>query len=409
MLDSVKSYMKEITPGHYDVRLKKDQRGHYLTIGGKHSYELETLDRIKLSKPSVAKYLSSKEKFKVRVVAKNASSNPERVAVLSGINSILNGQNPEPIEDLYHKFYKEITMSDIPNIRHEDIGGLDEVISDLRWSLETPLINRETCEYLGVRPPTGVLFVGPPGVGKSLTGSLIANNTQCNFVPMSVADIASSLHTEMETNIADYFESADHISNITKRPSIIFVDEAERLLYSRADTNQWDKLVTNEMLRTLSSIKGNKNIIFMGATNVPWEIDKAFYREGRIERVVYFPYPDDKGRSKILDVYLKKLPKKEIDVPKLAKDTKGFSGADIKSLCKQASNFAMRRIGKTPEGFQNIKYQDLATSSNGLIMEDFQKAMKSLKVNPRVADSWTRSFSIWNKSLSNEDTGTMYQ
>lgn len=408
-LKLVKQFLEEETNGRYPTRLKRTKEGYSLVIGSSYTdFSLEFLNKVKMKKPSVAGYLKSKAGFKVRVYAREVEDYPENMALLAGLNFLVKDKKPISKKDLYYQFYKELTRTEIGDIRYGDIGGLKDTIDSFRWPIETPLLNKDASEYMGLEIPRGILFAGPPGCGKSLTAAAIANETKCNFLIMDITDIASTLHTENEVKLIEYFDDANHISSKTERPTIVFLDECERLMYSRAYTNQWDILTTNAFLRTFSSVKKQNNVTFIGATNEPWSIDPAFYREGRIEKVMCFPPPNRDGRAEILKIHLADRPASDINIGELSASTEGYSGADLANLCKEASLHAVKRIGGTPDKFQKMSRDELARKKAGLTMEDFEDAKKSVEINPIGSEAWLNNYDLWKKISKKEDSNVMF-
>ncbi|MEE9323617.1 MAG: CDC48 family AAA ATPase [Candidatus Aenigmarchaeota archaeon] len=230
-------------------------------------------------------------------------------------------------------------MVEIPNVKWEDIGGLEEVKQSLKEVVEWPLKNPKSFERVGIKPPKGVLLYGPPGTGKTLLAKAVANESGANFISIRGPEVLSKWVGESEKRIREMFKRAKQVA-----PSIIFFDEMDALVPKRglsAGTRVSENVVS-QILTHMSGIEDLHNVVVIGATNRPDILDPALLRPGRFDRQVLVPSPDEKTRLEIFKIHTKNMPLKGVDLKKLARQTEGYSGADIEALCREAGLDAIR-------------------------------------------------------------------
>jgi transitional endoplasmic reticulum ATPase len=223
-----------------------------------------------------------------------------------------------------------------PKLRFDDVAGLDDVKEDIRLRMIYPFQHPELAEKFGINPGGGVLLYGPPGTGKTMLAKATAGEIDATFFRISPADVLSKWVGEAEQNVKKLFVAAT-----AEERAIIFIDEIEALVPARRDEgSSVMQRVVPQILQGMEGFdeKANSPILFMGATNVPWQLDPAVLRPGRFDEKVYIPLPDLPARRKMLDIYLSKRPLADgIDLDALAKRMEGYSGADIKYLCDRSA------------------------------------------------------------------------
>ncbi|MEM5831287.1 MAG: AAA family ATPase, partial [Candidatus Aenigmatarchaeota archaeon] len=229
---------------------------------------------------------------------------------------------------------------EVPKVKWEDIGGLEEVKQKLREIVEWPLKYPKHFERLGIEPPKGVLLYGPPGTGKTLLAKAVANESGANFIAIKGPEIFSKWVGESERAIREIFRKAREVS-----PSIIFIDEIDAIAPMRGlevGTRVTENVVA-QLLTEMSGIKDLKNVVVIAATNRPDILDPALLRPGRFDRLIYVPPPDAKGRLEILKIHTRNMPlDKDVDLEKIAEKTENYSGADLEAICKEAAILALR-------------------------------------------------------------------
>ena len=235
-------------------------------------------------------------------------------------------------------------------IRFEDVAGLDDVKEDIRLKMLYPLEHPELAERFGIRAGGGVLLYGPPGTGKTMLAKATAGEIDATFFRISPADVLSKWVGEAEQNIKKLFDAA-----ASEPRSIIFIDEIEALVPARRD--EGSSVMQRVVPQILQGMEGfdktsKQTILFMGATNVPWQLDPAVLRPGRFDEKVYIPLPDLPARRKMLDLYLANRPVAgDVNLDDLAARLDGYSGADIKYLCDRAATIPfLQSVASGAEG-----------------------------------------------------------
>ena len=237
-------------------------------------------------------------------------------------------------------------MVEIPNVKWEDIGGLEGVKQSLKEIIEWPLKNPKAFERVGIKPPKGILLYGPPGTGKTLLAKAVANESGANFISIRGPEVLSKWVGESEKRIREVFKRAKQVA-----PSIIFFDEMDALVPRRGLSvgTRVSENVVSQILTQMSGIEDLHNVIVIGATNRPDILDPALLRPGRFDRQVLVPSPDEKTRLEIFKIHTKNMPLKGVDLKKIARQTDGYSGADIEAICREAGINAIREDMNTKE------------------------------------------------------------
>ncbi|KAK3340208.1 hypothetical protein B0H65DRAFT_430337 [Neurospora tetraspora] len=224
------------------------------------------------------------------------------------------------------------------------VGGLQGHIDQLKEMVQLPLLYPELFTRFHVTPPRGVLFHGPPGTGKTLLARALANSVgsggrKISFYMRKGADALSKWVGEAEKQLRLLFEEARRT-----QPSIIFFDEIDGLAPVRSSKQeQIHASIVSTLLALMDGMDGRGQVIVIGATNRPDNIDPALRRPGRFDREFYFPLPDIEGRRSILDIHTKDWGLSNEFKDQLAQFTKGYGGADLRALCTEAALNAIQR------------------------------------------------------------------
>ena len=231
-------------------------------------------------------------------------------------------------------------LVEVPNVRWEDIGGLEEAKQQLREAIEWPLKYPESFKRLGIKPPKGVLLYGPPGCGKTLLAKAVANESGSNFILVKGPSLLSMWVGKSEEGVRKVFERAKQVA-----PCIIFFDEIDAIASRRgleAGTRVTER-VLNQLLAEMDGIEELHDVVVLAATNRPDILDPALLRPGRFDRFVFIGAPNKKEREAIFAVHTRKMPlAKDVKLEELAAKTEGYSGADIEAVCREAAMQALR-------------------------------------------------------------------
>ncbi len=313
-------------------------------------------------------------------------------------------------------------LVEIPNVKWNDIGGLENVKQELIEAVEWPLKYPDSFKRLGVKPPKGILLYGAPGTGKTLLAKAVANESQANFILVKGPELLSMYVGESEKAVRQIFKKARQTS-----PCIVFFDEIDSLAPRRglSSDSHVSERVVNQMLTEIDGLEEMHDVVIIAATNRPDIVDTALLRPGRFDRMILTPVPDEKTRLEIFKVHTKGMPlkidgakgavskkasaekikqvkktndesseeepveveiesdgKREAFLSDLAKKTDGYVGSDIEAVCREAAIFALR---------ENIDSKEVTS-------KHFEKAMQ--KVPPSVDKEVEKSYEDLKGELS---------
>ncbi|WP_407393863.1 CDC48 family AAA ATPase [Methanobrevibacter sp.] len=229
----------------------------------------------------------------------------------------------------------------IPDIKWDDVGGLEDVKQELKEAVEWPLKHPETFQRLGIRPPKGTLLYGIPGTGKTLLAKAVASESEANFISVKGPELLSKWVGESEKGVREVFRKAKQAS-----PTVIFFDEIDAIASARSgnDTDSGvTKRVVNQLLTEMDGLEELEDVAIIAATNRPDILDAGLMRPGRFDRHIQVKEPDEEARLAIFKVHTKDMPLAEdVDLKKLAKNTDGYVGADIEAVCREAAMLTLR-------------------------------------------------------------------
>lgn len=233
-------------------------------------------------------------------------------------------------------------LVEIPQVRWDDVGGLENLKSQLVEMIEWPLKNPIALKRLGITAPKGILLYGPPGTGKTLLAKAVANETSSNFIYIKSPEIIQKFIGDSEKTIRKIFQKARQNS-----PCILFFDEFDAVAATRLGGERgrtMDTIVT-QILTELDGLEDLVNVKVLAATNRPTLIDPALLRPGRFDKLVFVDIPNKASREKILEIHLRNTPvdKKSDLIVDLAEKTEGYVGADLEALIREAGLIALRR------------------------------------------------------------------
>lgn len=216
-----------------------------------------------------------------------------------------------------------------PDINFADVGGMDTVKKEIELKIIRPLMHPDLYKAYGKKTGGGILLYGPPGCGKTYLARATAGQVKARFISVGLSDILDMWVGNSEKNLHEIFELARH-----NTPCVLFIDEIDALGANRSDMKQSaGRHVINQFLQELDGISSsNDGVLIIGATNTPWNLDPAFRRPGRFDRIIFVPPPDPVSRESILRLKLNNKPTSHIDYQQVAKKTEHYSGADIDAI-----------------------------------------------------------------------------
>ncbi|PXY39558.1 cell division protein [Flavobacterium cheongpyeongense] len=216
-----------------------------------------------------------------------------------------------------------------PTVNFADVGGMESVKKEIELKIIKPLQHPELYKAYGKKTGGGILLYGPPGCGKTYIAKATAGQVNAKFISVGLNDILDMWIGSSEKNLHDIFELARQ-----NTPCVLFIDEIDALGASRSDMKQSSgRHLINQFLQELDGIdNNNEGILVLGATNTPWNLDPAFRRPGRFDRIVFVPPPDETSRESILRLKLNNKPTEAIDYNSISKKIENFSGADIEAI-----------------------------------------------------------------------------
>jgi len=238
---------------------------------------------------------------------------------------------------------------EVPDVRWQDVGGLEEVKVHLIEAVQWPLKYPHLFEEAGIKPTKGILISGPPGCGKTLLAKAIANESGVNFISVKGPALLSKYVGESERGVREIFRKARQAA-----PCIIFFDEIDALVPVRSGSSSDSHVAERVLSQFLSEVDGIeelKGVLVLGATNRLDILDPAVLRPGRFDEVVEIPIPNEEDRKEIFEIHLRNKPlSPRIVLDDLVSKAEGFSGADIAGACHKAALTALRRVVKQGGG-----------------------------------------------------------
>ncbi len=275
-----------------------------------------------------------------------------------------------------------------PDVGWKDVGGLEDVKKALEenvvWAIKSP----EDFERMGIKPPSGVLLYGPPGCGKTLIAKALANECDANLISIRGPEILSKWVGESERAVREAFRKAKQSA-----PCIVFFDEIDSVARVRGGLEDFvGERVVSQLLTELDGIYSS-GVFFVAATNRPDVIDPSLIRPGRLDLLLYVGPPDERARREIFERNLKRMPiDEDVEVERLASATKGYSGADIDAVCREAGLSALRRGAKK------------------VSMGDFERALSSVRpsLSPELLKWYESIHEVLKRKLISAGKEGMY-
>ncbi|MEM3568475.1 MAG: CDC48 family AAA ATPase [Candidatus Jordarchaeales archaeon] len=272
---------------------------------------------------------------------------------------------------------------EVPNVKWDDIGGLDDVKQELIETVEWPLKYGRFYGYMGARPPKGILLYGPPGTGKTLLAKAVASQSQANFIHVKGPEFLSKWVGESEKAVRETFRRARQAA-----PCIVFMDEIDSIAPTRGsgvgDSHVTERVIS-QLLTELDGLEELRGVVVIAATNRPDIVDPALLRPGRFDRLIYIPPPDLKARRQIFEIHTRGKPlDSDVNLDELATLTEGYTGADIAAVCNEAVMLAIREY--INEGKVDEKTEDFSKCK--IRKAHFEKALEKIRPIPKKQLEW---------------------
>ena len=258
---------------------------------------------------------------------------------------VTNDDFKEALKDVEPSALREV-MIEVPKVSWEEVGGLKDVKQQLKEAIEWPLTNSAGFDRLGIKPPRGVLLYGPPGTGKTLLAKAIATESEANFIAIKGPEVMSKWVGESEKRLREVFRKAKQVA-----PCIVFLDELDSLAPPRGgggDSRVSDRLV-DQLLTSMDGLENMEGVVVIGATNRPEIVDPALLRPGRFDRLLLVEAPDLAARQAILEIHTADMPLGKVKLDYFAKETDGYTGADLDGLVREAGMLALREDPEADE------------------------------------------------------------
>ena len=281
------------------------------------------------------------------------------------------------LRDIEPSALREVFV-EVPDVNWTDIGGLNDTKDRMQEIIQWPLEYGTIFDDMGLSPAKGVLMYGPPGTGKTLMAKAVANESESNFISIKGPELLNKFVGESEKGVREIFEKAR-----SNAPTIVFFDEIDAIASERGTTSDSGvgERVVSQLLTELDGLENLEDVVVIATTNRPDLIDSALLRPGRLDRHIHVPVPDEESRESVLKVHTENLVlSDDVDLGELAIKTEGFVGADIESLCREATMTATRELihSLSPEEVESKEYKQ---TTKEVTMNHFLNALDEVKAS----------------------------
>ncbi len=266
-----------------------------------------------------------------------------------------------------------------PTVSFQNVGGMDKLKEEIRLKIIYPLVHPDIYKAYGKKMGGGILMYGPPGCGKTYLARATAGEVRAAFMAVGLHDVLDMYIGQSEQNLHAIFEAARRHA-----PCVLFFDEVDALGAKRSDMRYSSmRQVINQFLSEMDGVTtSNEGVLILAATNAPWHLDSALRRPGRFDRVIFVPPPDVPARAAILQLMLADKPTQSIDYGRLARETEGFSGADLCGIVDVAVE------GKLRQAMQTGIPKPLTT-------DDLRAALKAARATTQEWFETARNYAIY--------------
>ena len=291
--------------------------------------------------------------------------------------------------------FDEMVMKEKPDVRWEDVVGVDDAKNALRESIVYPS-KRPDLFPLGW--PRGILLYGPPGCGKTILAAATANELDGYFINVDGSSMMSKWLGEAEKNVSKLFKMARSYAEREGKPVILFIDELDSLLGERTNEIGGEVRSRNQFLTEIDGINGkgkDMQLYVIGATNKPWSLDHPFLR--RFQKRIYVSLPTVEAREKLFQLYTNKLNlDSRVRSHTLASIFEGYSASDIKDICQAVQLKVVNEMFSTPAYKEPVEGEN-QSAPRGITMKDFRETMARRK--PSVSMDMIRAYYKWSEQF----------
>jgi vacuolar protein-sorting-associated protein 4 len=329
------------------------------------------------------KYVKRCKQIKKAVVSPRATYS----SIRTGITTRETGEDEEAE---LSRAISDTIIAEKPDVKWSDVANLETAKQALREAIILPMMRPDLFE--GARKPwRGILLFGPPGCGKTLIAKAVASEVKATFFNVSAATLVSKWLGESEKLVRELFVAAR-----AKQPAIVFIDEVDSVATRReGDEVGGERRLKTQLMQEMEGVTSNRGdqIIVLGATNVPWELDPALRR--RFERRVYINMPEEEAREEIFKIHTRGVELgKDVDFKELAKLSEGYVGSDIAMVCREALMMPIRELDAAGAlSDKNVKVRPVNR-------QDFLEALRGVK--PVVSPSELVKFKDWAEEFAVE-------
>ncbi|MDQ3851395.1 MAG: CDC48 family AAA ATPase [Thermoproteota archaeon] len=301
----------------------------------------------------------------------------------------------QAIKDVMPSAMREVFL-ETPDVKWDDIGGLDYVKRELQEAVEWPLKYPNLYSKIGHTVPKGILLHGPSGSGKTLLAKAVATESDANFISIKGPELLSMWVGESERGIREIFRRARQAS-----PCVIFFDEIDSIAPSRGggmeahggggSRSGTSNRIVSQLLTEMDGISELHGVVVLAATNRPDMVDPALLRPGRFDRIIIIPNPDNQTRNKIIQIHSKHKPLgHDINFQRIADMTDGFSGADTSAVANTAVSLVLHEyLAKYPTPEEAAKH----ASEAHVMLHHFEEAVRKIKTQRQMKANETPSLS----------------
>ncbi len=380
---AIQNYQRAISTLIKLVHLYPDYKlnRHYMERAGLYQ---ERVKAIQQAHGLIPRDIQPEESVFTPMTVPSGTAEQENGRAPEGGNGAAKG--PQMVQQLKSSF-NELVVKEKPNVRWDDVIGLDDAKRAIRESIVFPF---ERPDLFPLGWPRGMLLYGPPGCGKTILAAATAAEINGYFISIDAASIMSKWLGEAEKNVSKLFTEARKLLE-KGDPVIIFIDELDSMLGQRSNEVGGEIRVRNQFLKEMDGIqdKGKHTHLYtIGATNKPWALDWPFLR--RFEKRIYVPLPNFEGRISMFKNYTAPINVDQtINLEELSRISEGYSGSDIRDICQGGQLRVVREL------FESGKAVDKSVQPRPIVMSDFKEIMKSRR--PSVSPEMLRAYANWTE------------